>query len=461
MDSPSRPASVPLLEWRWTGLAVVACLTVLASFARLAADWDWLIPVGDYVRRTGDVPDHVPFAASPTAGWHDVPVLAQVVASLVDELAGAAGAVGIHLALVGAAMLILAASARHLGARDGRIALLLVPLTLGAMPALALVRLQSFSVLFFALLVSLLWHEAKRPSRRIWWLPLLVAIWSNFHGAVLLGVCVAGAYLLFGRLRLRPLETVAVGLMTLAALCLTPQGWLTMAYYVSVLDNEAAARGEGLWARPDIAQPFDVLMLGSIAVLAVTALRERRRAWEYLVCLGLAAATVEAARHGVWLLFVLFVMASVSHEQGGPPSSDSHRWAWRPLALVTAISASLMTAILLTRGATVEGVDPAVVEAVVTEAGDDVVLAPAPLVESLAAAGVMVWAGNPLDAFTPEAQGAYLDFVAGKSGMAPAVRDSDLIVVTEGSKAEAGLLALGETFERSDLPGGYVAYRPF
>lgn len=439
---------------------MVACLAVLASFARIAADWEWLIPVGDYVRRTGDVPDHVPFAASPTEGWHDVPVLAQVVASLVHDGGDAFGAVALHLALVGAALLILTASARHLGAPDGRTALLVIALTLGALPALGLVRLQSFSLALFALLVALVWHEAGRPSRHIWWLPILVAIWSNLHGAVLLGVCVAGAYLLFGRLCDRPGETVAVGVTTLLALCVTPQGWRTIAYYASVLDNEAAARGEGLWARPDLAQPFDVLMLGSIAVLTVMALRKRRRVWEYVVCLGLAVATAEAARHGVWLIFVLFMIASASHERGERTSAESQRWAWRPMVLVTAISAVLMTPILLNRGATVEGADPTIVEAVVNEAGDDVVLAPAPLVESLAAAGVTVWAGNPLDAFTPEVQGAYLDFLAGTSGMATAVRGSGLVVVTEGSEAEEGLLALGETFERSDLPGEYVAYRP-
>lgn len=457
--SPPLADSTRLSAWKWSGLSIVACLGVLAAFARIAADWEWLVPLGDSVRRTGEVPGRVAFAASSTDGWQNVPVLAQLVASVVDDLGGAMGAVVLHLVSVAAALVVLTASARHLGASDARTAGLLVAVCVGAMPALALVRLQSFSLALFALLVSLVWHQSRRPSRHVWWLPVLVAAWGNLHGAVLLGVCVAGAYLLFGRLRERPRETVLVGLATLASLCVTPQGWRTVSYYASVLDNEAAARGEGLWARPELGQPFDVMMLGAVAVLSLVGLRYRRSVWEYVAVLGLALATAEAARHGVWLIFVLFMVAAVPPVRLEEPAPAQQRWAWRPVVLTSAVSAFVLVPILSTRGLSVEAVDPAVVDAVVTGAGTDVVLAPAPLVESLAASGVTVWAGNPLDAFAPEVQIAYLDFLAGEPGMALAVEGSDLVVVVEGGDAEEGLLSLGEDLERQDLPGEYVAYR--
>ena len=100
---------------------------VLASFARIAADWEWLVAVGDHVRRTGAIPDHVPFAAAPSEGWHDVPVLAQLVASVVDDIGGATATVGAPPRRSSAsALLVLTASARHLGASDVRTALLVV-----------------------------------------------------------------------------------------------------------------------------------------------------------------------------------------------------------------------------------------------------------------------------------------------------------------------------------------------
>ena len=47
-----------------------------------------------------------------------------------------------------------------------------------------------------------------RTVARVWLLVPLVALWSNLHGGVLLGVAVAGAYLLFARLRRDPLVAV-------------------------------------------------------------------------------------------------------------------------------------------------------------------------------------------------------------------------------------------------------------
>ena len=56
VDSPRAPTSTRLSGWRWSGLAVVACVALLAVFARMAADWEWLVAVGDHVRRTGEIP---------------------------------------------------------------------------------------------------------------------------------------------------------------------------------------------------------------------------------------------------------------------------------------------------------------------------------------------------------------------------------------------------------------------
>ena len=53
-------------------------------------------------------------------------------------------------------------------------------------PALLVVRSQLFSLALFPLLVLLLRGEARAPSRRIWLLVPLVALWSNLHGGVLL-----------------------------------------------------------------------------------------------------------------------------------------------------------------------------------------------------------------------------------------------------------------------------------
>ena len=413
--------------------------------------------VGDHVRRTGEIPDRVPFAASPTEGWHDVPVLAQLVASVADDVGGAAGTVALHLS-PSRPLLVLAASARHLGASDVRAASLVPVLCLGALPALALVRLQTFSLVMFALLVSLLWHQAADPPDTSGGCP---SWWRS--GATSTGRCCSACVspvptCCWAASVSDSVETVAVGVTTLLALCATPQGWDTLAYYASVLDNEAAARGEGLWARPDVTHPFDVLMLAAAVVLAGVALRRRRAAWEYVACLGLAAATAEAARHGVWLLVVLFMVATVPATRPGRRGALHERWAWRPVALVAVVSSVLARA----RGRLARrrrrrrrpgggrrggdggrGRGGARARAAGGGAGRP--------------RGHRV-GGQPARCLQADAQRAYLDFVAGEPGMRPAVEGSDLVVVVEGSASDQGLASLDEPLERRELPGEYVAY---
>ena len=61
------------------------------------------------------------------------------------------------------------------------------------------------------------------------------------------------------------------------------------------------------------------------------------------------------------------------------------------------------------------------------------ILAEPATAERIAAAGGRVWISNPLDAFTPAAQRAYLDWLDGKpSGLLVTVRT---VVVTRGSPA--------------------------
>lgn len=428
--------------WRWTLLAVVSSLAFLACFVRIGADWDWLVAMGDHVRATREVPDGVPFASADTAGWRNVPLLAEVVASFLHDL-GPRSAVIAHLVLVAVALVVLARAARDRGASDAYAAGAIAVLCVGSLSTLGVLRAQTFSLVPFALVVALVSRQARRPDRRIWWVVPLVAVWGNLHGAALLGVCVLGAYLLVHRARTRLVESVAVGAVSVLALCATPALWHTPAYYAQVFDNVSAERGEGLWAQPSIGMPFDVAMILAAAALVLVGLRSRRPAWEYVAVLGLCVATASAARHGVWLLVVLVVVAAgrpkVTDGAGeAPPTRGSARTAVM-LAQAATVAVAMVVAvpIALARGEVVLGAPSSVVREVATVAQGGVVLAPAPLSESLAVAGVRVWVVNPLDAFSHADQAAYLDFLDGSAGARRAIAVSDLVVVREGSPQEA------------------------
>lgn len=445
-------------RWRWTLFAVTAALALLAGFAQVGSDWEWMVALGDHVRAERAVPDSVPFAEANTSGWHNVPVLAQVVSSMVNEFGGRS-VVFVHLGLVALTLSILASTARARGASDGLVAVVIGAVVLGSLPTLVIVRAQTYSLAMFALLVALVMSQARSPDRKIWWAVPLVLVWGNLHGAALLGVCVLGGYLLFGRLGSRPMESVAVGIASLSALCLTPQLWQTPLYYWGVFDNVSAQRAEGLWARPSLNAPLDVLMLLVAAGLLMLMLRSRREAWEYVVVLGLCLATASAARHGVWLLFVLAVVCA---KRPADPREGAPR-GWNetlrsssvvPLATVALVVAIPVAAV---RGDTVLGAQPDVVAAVARVAADGVVLAPAPLSESLAVAGVRLWAGNPLDAFAHKDQAAYLDFLDGRSGAQYAVEKVDVVVARDGS-LQAAIVADDPEFVANPCAEDWICF---
>jgi hypothetical protein len=117
---------------------------------------------------------------------------------------------------------------------------------IGALPSLAIARVQLFSLVLFPLLLALLRAQSRSPSRAIWLAVPLLAVWSNLHGAALLGAGMLIVYLVFEPARREPVLTLAVTGASLAALCLTPVLLRTVTYYHGVLTNLAAQRGEGM-----------------------------------------------------------------------------------------------------------------------------------------------------------------------------------------------------------------------
>lgn len=464
MTAVARPGAVRArrtVSWlddcRWTLATIAMSVAFLGGFGRIGGDWDWMVALGDHARATGEVPDFVPFATADSSGWHNVPVLAELMSSFVHDLGGRA-VLPVHLALVALTLSVLAATVRTRGTGDARAAAVVAVVVLGVLPTLAIVRAQTYSLALFALLLALVSDQARRPDHRIWWVVPLVAVWANLHGAALLGVCVLGAYLLIGRLRERPAESVGVGVSSLLAVCVTPQLWRTPAYYASVFDNVSAQRAEGLWARPDLGEPVDLLMVLAAGALLVPVLRARREAWEYVAVLGLCLATASAARHGVWLLLLLAVVGA------GRRDRDDDATAWRPaaertrdVAILTAVASIVAVPVALARGDHVLGAAPELVSVVSDVAAGGVVLAPAPLSEALAVSGVRLWAGNPLDAFTHADQADYLDFLDGTRAAPTVLAEVDVVVALDGS-AQASLLAREAGFAARPCTAEWICF---
>ena len=221
--------------------AVVGAWVVgLAGFVIIGADLMWTVAMGDTIRRDGAIPDGIPFASAPQRDWSNPAVVGDLLLSTVNS-AGWWALTAFHLALVAGALLVVVADARRLGAGPGRLAAVVSVLVIGCASPFVVARYPSLSLVPFVVLVWVLRRQSERASRAVWWVPPLVVLWGNLHGAVLVGVAVLGVWVVAGR---GPsfLQRALVGLASLSTLVLTSAGLRTPDYYLGVLRNEAAVR---------------------------------------------------------------------------------------------------------------------------------------------------------------------------------------------------------------------------
>jgi hypothetical protein len=435
----------------WFAVGVAAAAVGL--FGTVAADSRWLAALGGYVARHG-VPDFVPFASAPSDGWPNVPVLAELAFHALDAAGGDRAFLAAQVAAVTAAFALLAAGLRRAGASGPAGLVVLLALVPGAFASLAAIRSQLFSLVLFPALVLLVRAEAARPSRRVWWLVPLLALWSNLHGAALVGLAVAAAYLLLERARREPV--VAAGALAASALALfaTPALWRTGEYYAGVLGNEAARRGVGLWAPLSLGSGLDLALLVCAVLLAAAALRSRPRLWELVALAGLAALTVQTARGGVWFLFFAATPAALGLGIGREGDARAR------LALPGAVAMLALAVVGVVRGPHEASAHRALVERAVAEAGGTPVLATDQLAEQVALAGGRIWIGNPIDAFRRRDQRLYVDWLqarpAGDAALAHAPR---VVLVAVGSDAQKRLARRGVLREVARDSGGVLYVR--
>jgi hypothetical protein len=406
-------------------VALGAALAAIAG--TIGADARWLPALGRIIVDRGEIPDGVPYASAPSAEWHNVPVLAELILRGMTSIAGDRGLLLAQVAAVAAALAMLAWDLRRERADDFGGALMLLVVVVGALPTLLVIRSQLFSLLLFPALIALLRSEVRVPSRRVWLLLPLLALWSNLHGAVLLGFGVAASYLILERGRRQPALAAAVLGGSALAVCATPALEHTPDYYAGVLHNEAARRGVQLWAPLSLTSGFDIVLLAAGLTLVVLALRGRPALWETVALAALAILTIRTARSGVWLLFFAAAPAARALRFS---AGRSLRLAAPALVLTVAL-----TAFGLLHGPLSTGAGKPLLDEALQRAGGTPILAEGVLAEQVALARGRVWMGNPLDAFSRHDQRVYLDWLAGRPTGDAALRHARVVLVLRGSSA--------------------------
>ena len=418
------------IESRLSWLAVAAGSALCASAAAVGADARWLAALGGTIARAGRIPSSIPYAAAPSHDWVNVPVLGELVFHWLEALGGDRGLVAAQAIAVAATLTLVLRDMRAAGASDGARALVIVGIPFAAVSALFVVRAQLLSLPLFALLVLLLRAEARRASLRVWLIVPLVALWSNLHGAVLLGLLVVTAYLLLERIKRDRWLALGVLVGSWGALFATPALARTGDYYLGVLHGEPAASGFGLWATLSLRNPLDVLFVAVVVPLLWFAVRAQPRRWE-LACLALlAASAVHVGRNSVWL--VLFVAApaaaGIRFRRSRPAPGVLVACAWAvPILLV-------VTAFVRTPAQAVAG--PVLRADAARLAAGKPILADAEDAEQLALDGRRVWIANPIDAFDRRDQKLYLSWLRGRPAGDALLRRHDVVLVQVASAAQ-------------------------
>lgn len=197
--------------------------------------------------------------------------------------------------------------ARHVTA--SKIALITVIVACSLLAFLR-VRPQVVSYVFFAGELWLL-DAARVKPRRIWWMPALLWIWTNFHGSFLLGFLVLflqGIYIAWpiskGRLT-TPHTKVTLGTWGLVSgvavlgSWVNPHGWGIWAYATRVSFSSQISSMIAEWQSPNFHQHWILLMImGPLTIILLASqLTAKKVEWpEFILLGGTFVAVLESLR---------------------------------------------------------------------------------------------------------------------------------------------------------------------
>jgi hypothetical protein len=352
-------------------------------------------------------------------------VFAELIFYGLEKALGDRGLMLAQVLAVSIAVVVLSRDALAAGGTNGGVAAALGIAAVGALPSLAIIRVQLFSLALFPVIVALLRSEARCPSRKIWLVVPLLALWSNLHGAVLIGFGITCCYLALSRLRVDPVVAILVAGAGALAMLLTPALIRTVSYYHAGLTNVGVKRGFGLWAPLSLSRPFDVVLVATTVILALGLRRARPAMWELVALAGLAAATIYGSRNGIWLLFLLVAPGAYAF---------GFRRRWNRLIAPTITVAFALIVFSIAQGPVRSGASHAAIARAVRLADGTPVLAPDAEAEQVALAGGRIWLANPLEAFSHHYQAVYIDWLQGLPGGREATGDVNVVLVPRGSE---------------------------
>ena len=322
-ETARRRVPAPAIEL--IGLALgIAFITVVVLGHSLSNDEFWSLAAGQWMLSHDRMIGLDPFSYTEshrrwvTDEWGSELALAAAVPGL-RRRAYALYAIG----LGGLGLVATRAYVRALGARGGRVALILVVLALGLAGVLVGDRGLDFSLVWLPVELYLLTRARARDPCWLVALPLLCLLWVNTHGSILVGLGVLIVELTWSfapegwAARLggfgRSPHTGAIAVVVVASLvasCVTPYGPGLLLYDIGVSTNSQIGQYISEWNSPDFHSLAVALVFLVPLVVLVACVRNRH----VLVLEGTLGAVlfVEALRTQRLVIYLMVVAAGLA-----------------------------------------------------------------------------------------------------------------------------------------------------
>jgi hypothetical protein len=288
--------------------------------------------------------------------WVDQQWLAQVAMYGIWRVAGTVG-LGFLLAfLLALAFGLLAHLCIDLGAPPQRATLWTLLAFLGSVGYTAL-RAEMFSYAAFVLTLTLLTRDARRQEFTLsfLWIFLLLGLWANLHGAVVLGVVLVFCYCLaraagasIARRRRSALLYAVSAVTAVACLFATPYGFSEVHYYRGVFSSSLLREYENEWTSPRLSYLPDWMTFAfALTVVVVAGVAMWKRYRPNLVLLFATVVTGGLAFHAIryqpWFAIAgaAFAAATLAGIRPAPPRLDAR---FLRLVLTAAVAVALIAA---------------------------------------------------------------------------------------------------------------------
>lgn len=182
------------------------------------------------------------------------------------------------------------------------------------------IRPQVFSVLFFTLFYWILGSGKQTTSKRVYWLPILMILWVNMHGAFLLGLALIAVFLIVESIQWR-VRAVRCGgsngekcihlgsafVLSLAATLVNPEGYAVYQYIGIVVNDTSSRLFVSEWQPPHIMEAAGIVLYFIPFLLTANALilsRERPLLIDWVLFTVFAMFGITALRNCAWFQLI-------------------------------------------------------------------------------------------------------------------------------------------------------------